>query len=224
MSQETNPNPPSAAEDEGILVTAIMRGTAALTDAQVLAVLLQEQTPSRAEGILREAGSLDLIQSMGPLELAALGLSSEEITRIMVVLEFATRAIRRDRRRKLGSMEGTVREIRLRALAWPRSVIGIIGVDTYNRVILDKVMHEGIEQWVPIDLQGLLRECLRAGCNALVVYRWSPRPERLVAAEDIRISDDLRVLGSILGISLIDFLVIGEQSFYTGRGDSGWVE
>ena len=224
MYSDTNSNPSSSGENEGILITAVMRGTAALTDAQVLAALLQEQSPTRAEAIIQEAGSLDLIQSMGPLELAALGLNTEEITRIMVILEFATRVIRRERRRKLGTMEGTVREIRLRAQAWPRSVIGIIGVDTYDRVILDKVIHEGIEQWVPIDLQGLLRECLRAGCNALVVYRWSPRPDRLVAAEDIRISDDLRVLGSILGISLIDFLVIGEQNFYTGRGDSGWVE
>jgi len=224
MRSDTNPNQPFSADDEGILETTVMRGTAALTDAQVLAVLLQEQDSTRAEAILREAGSLDLIQSMGPLELAALGLSTEEITRIMVVLEFCTRAIRRDRRRKLGSLEGTVREIRLRAQSWPRSVIGIIGVDTYDRVILDKVMHEGIEEWVPIDVQGLLRECLRAGCNALVVYRWSPRPDRLVAAEDIRVSDDLRVLASVLGISLIDFLVVGEQNFYTGRRDSGWVD
>lgn len=224
MSNYFNPNLPSSAEEEGILETAVMRGTAALTDAQVLAVLLQEQDPSRAEAVLREAGSLDLIQAMGPLELAALGLSAEEITRVMVVLEFSIRAIRRDRRRKLGTLEATVREIRFRAQNWPRSVIGMIAVDTCNRVIIDRVIHEGIEEWVPIDPQGLLRECLRAGCNALVVYRWSPRPDRLVAAEDIRISDSLRISGSVLGISLIDFLVIGEQAYYAGRGDSGWVD
>lgn len=224
MAHDANPNLPSSAEDVGILETAILSGTAALSDAQVLAVLLQEQDPMRAEAILREAGSLDLIQAMGPLELAALELSAEEITRITVVMEFCTRAIRRDRRRKLGSLEATVREIRFRAQSWPRSVIGMIGVDTYDRVIIDRVMHEGVEEWVPIDPQGLLRDCLRSGCNALVVYRWSPRPNQLVSAEDIRIGDSLRVSGSILGISLIDFLVIGEQSFWSGRGDSGWVD
>jgi len=224
MSHDNNSNIPSSAEYEGILESAILRGTAALTDAQVLAVLLQRQDPTRAEAILRMAGSLDLIQAMGPLELAALDLSAEEITRIMVVLEFSIRAIRRDRRRKLGSLEATVREIRFRAQCWPRSVIGMIGVDTYDRVIIDRVIHEGVEEWVPIEPQGLLRDCLRSGCNALVVYRWSPRPDRLVSAEDIRIGDSLRVSGSILGISLIDFIVIGEQSFWSGRCDSGWVD
>ncbi len=222
MTHENTPPPLTTAEGDDILVTAILRGTASLSDTQVLAALLQEQSLLRAESLLREAGGLDLLDRMGPLEFAALGLQQEEIIRLMVATEFAARAIRRGRRRKLGTLEETVRELRLRAHAWPRTVIGLIGVDAHQREIVDKVLFEGTLDWAPVDLAEIMRESLRAGCSGLVIYRWSPTPEIAVRPEDRRIADELRVMGSILGITLIDYLAIAEQSYWTGRCDDGW--
>lgn len=222
MTNEPTPLPLTTVEDDTILTTAILRGTAALSDAQVLAVLLQEPDLIRAENLLREAGSLDLLERMGPLELDSLGLTEREIARLMLATEFATRATRRDRRRKLGTLEETVRELRLRAQAWPRTVIGLIGVDTCNRVIVDRVVFEGTLDWTPVNLPEILRETLRAGCAGIVVYRWAPRPEIAVGPEDRRIADELRVMGSVLGITLIDYVAIAEHSYWSGRCDDGW--
>lgn len=224
MMIETKPFNPSAVESDDLLATAILRGTAALGDAQVLAALLQTQDVERAETILHEAGSLDLLEAMGPIELAALGLQPEEIVRLMVASEFATRAIGgRNRRRKLGTLEETVRDLRLRAQAWPRTVIGLIGVDAQHRQILDRILFQGTLDWTPCNLPDILRESLRAGCVGIVVYRWAPRPEPYVTTEDRRIADELRIMGAVVGITLIDYLVIAEQGYWTGRCDDGWV-
>lgn len=222
MTVEPTPLPLTTVEDDNILYTAILRGTAALSDAQVLAILLQEPDLARAENLLREASSLDLLERMGPLELDSLGLKESEIARLMLATEFATRATRRDRRRKLGTLEETARELRLRAQAWPRTVIGLIGVDGCNRVIVDRVIFEGTLEWTPVNLPEILREALRAGCAGIVVYRWAPRPEVTVGPEDRRIADELRVMGSVLGITLIDYIAIAEHSYWSGRCDDGW--
>ena len=199
MTLEPTPLPLATAEADNILYTAILRGTAALSDAQVLATLLEGQNLTRAENLLREAGSLGLLEGMGPLEMDALGLQECEIARLMLATEFATRALRRDHRRKLGTLEETVRELRLRAQAWPRTVIGLIGLDACNRVIVDKVIFEGTLDWTPVNLPEILRETLRAGCAQIVVYRWAPRPEVAVSPEDRRIADELRVMVNRLG-------------------------
>lgn len=222
MTFENSPLPLITTDEENLLYTAICRGTAALSDAQILAALLQEPNVIRAEDMLREAGSLDLLQRMGPLEMVALGLDESEIARLMLATEFATRATRRERRQKLGTLEDTVRELRLRAQNWPRSLIGLIGIDAHKRVILDKVVFEGTPEWTPMDFAELLREALRAGCAGIVVYRWAPRPEVVVESEDRRASDELRVMGSVLGITLIDYLAIAEHSYWSGRCDDGW--
>ena len=222
MTFEPTPLPLTTVEDESILTTTILRGAAALSDAQVLASLLEGQNLTRAENLLREAGSLDHLENLSPLGMDALGLQECEITRLMLATEFATRAIRRNGRRKLGTLEETVRELRLRAQAWPRTVIGLIGVDPCKRMIVDKVVFEGTLDWTPVNLPGILRETLRAGCAEIVLYRWAPMPEVAVGQEDRRIADELRVMGSVLGITLIDYLVIAEQSYWSGRCDDGW--
>jgi DNA repair protein RadC len=211
--------PPSR---ESLLEATILRGTDSLTDAMVLSGLLQPGDIARAETILQEAGSLDLLQRMGPIELAALGLKADEVARLMVATEFAARALRRSGRRTLNGLTETVKELRLRAQAWPRSLVGIIGVEADYRVIRDKVIFEGTQSWVPLDLPELLRDGFRAGCKGLLVYRWTPQAQVQVTAEDRRIADELRVMGSILGIELVDYLVIAEQSYWTGRCDDGW--
>ena len=213
--------PPSR---EGLLEATILRGTDSLTDAMVLSGLLHPGDLARADTILNEAGSLDLLQRMGPVELSALGLEPDEMVRIMVATEFAASALRRSGRRTLNGLEETIKELRLRAQAWPRSLVGIIGVEADYRVVRDKVIFEGTQSWVPLDLPELLRDCFRSGCKGLVVYRWVPSANIQVTQEDRRAVDEIRVLGSILGIELIDYLIISAQAFYACRCDDGWAQ
>lgn len=211
--------PPSP---EALLEATILRGTGGLSDAMVLSGFLESGPITRAEDILREAGSLDLLQRMGPIELSALGLQADEMVRVMLATEFAARALRRSGRRTLNSLEETVKELRLRAQTWPRSLIGIIGVEADYRVVRDKVIFQGTQSWVPLDLPELLRESFRAGCKGLLIYRWAPSAQVQVTQEDRRVADEGRVMGTILGIELIDYLVISEQSYYSCRCDDGW--
>ena len=64
----------------------------------------------------------------------------------------------------------------------------------HNCEIVDRVLFQGTAEWAPIDLPEIMRECLRAGCTGLVVYRWSPKPDLFVSGEDRRICDELRVM------------------------------
>ena len=135
----SNPNPVPE-ETCGILDLAMIVGDKILEDAQILGALLEPGRAHLANGILETSGGLAALAAMGPLELLALGLTEMEAARIRVQTELTVRILRGHRRRRLGSLETFVADLRTRGLQWPRHTAGVTGVDAYGRIVLYRAL------------------------------------------------------------------------------------
>lgn len=222
---QTPSNPHLAPEETcGILDLAMIVGDKILEDGQILGALLEPGRSHLADGILETAGGLSALAAMGPLELLALGLTETEAARIRVQAELTVRILRGHRRRRLGSLESFVADLRTRGLQWPRHTAGVTGIDADGRIVLDRALFEGSRTCTFIDYSEILREALKAGCSSIVVWRWQPEPEARVDEDDFRICEELRVRAAALCLSVIDYVVIAEGTFYAARQAQDWID
>jgi DNA repair protein RadC len=223
MIQPSAHHPETEQEPDNLLLATILRGTEHLSDAQLLSSLLQEQDLHRAEEALR-AGNLNTLIHAGPLELKALGFHEDEITRLMVVLELTARVIQQRRTIRLASLEDTVRIIRICGERDQLPSIGLIAVDSHDRILVDRILFQGMTDFCSIDLGEIFREALRVGADALVVYRFQPCPDAVPTATDRAIGDKLRIAATVLSLSILDVLVVAERSYWSARINDEWQE
>ncbi|MBP7617357.1 MAG: hypothetical protein KA743_02520 [Geothrix sp.] len=221
MTQPNAQHPWTEQEPDNLLLATVMRGTEHLSDAQLLSTLLREPDLRRAEAILCTANLNTLVHG-GPLELTAHGLHEDEILRLMTHLEFTSRVIAQRRSNCLASLEDTVREIRIRGEQRQRSCVGMFAMDCRDRILVDKVLFEGGVETCSVDVAEILRETLRVGANALVVYRWTAIPNAEPGPSDKWLANMLRVASTVLGITILDVLVVAERSYWSGRINDNW--
>lgn len=209
---------------DSLLVATILGGCDQLTDSQLLAALLREPDGERAESILRESGNLNTLVHGGPLELQALGLYEDEIVRLMIQLEFTSRVVAQHRCNRLASLEDTIKELRIRGEQRQRACVGLIAVDSQNRILIDRVLFEGSSEHCLVDVHEILREILRVGADGLVIHRWQPVPNQDVLAHDRLLADRIRVGGAYFGVSLIDLIHVSATYAWSARIQDGWSE
>jgi DNA repair protein RadC len=210
-------------EPDSLLLATVLRGTEHLSDAQLLSSLLRDQDLPRAEEALR-SGNLNTLIHAGPLELKALGFHEDETTRLMVVLELTARVIQQRRTIRLASIEDTVRVIRICGEKHQRPSIGLIAIDSHDRILVDRILFQGMTDFCSIDLGEIFREALRVGADALVVYRFQPCPDAVPTATDRAIGDKLRIAATVLSLSILDVLVVAERSYWSARINDEWQE
>jgi len=225
MVQHHTPQSITETSPESLLLAAVLGGTAGLTDLQLLCAMLNEPSDTqRAESILSRVGNLHLLVHSGPIELQALGLTDGEIARLLVQLELCARVIAQRRSGRLAGLADTVREIRIRGEQRDRTCVGLIAIDPENRVRLDRVLFEGTSTMCPVDTGMILRETLRSGADGILLYRWQPTPNLVLHPSDSELADRLRVASSALGLTVLDVIVVCEQTYWSGRMAGDWAE
>ena len=224
MQKPTEHSSEPQSERDNLLLATILGGCEQLTDSQILSAILREPDGIRAEIILKQSGNLSTLVHGGPLELQALGLHEEEIVRLMIQLEFTARVIAQRRLNCLSTLEATVRELRVRGEQRRRACVGLIAVDSQNRILIDRVLFEGTPEYCLVDVPEMLREVLRVGADGMVIHRWQPIPNDNVLANDRMLADRLRVAGSFLGVSLIDLIHVSPTQAWSARIHDGWSE
>ena len=223
MTQTDAQHPWTEQEPDNLLLATVLSGTEHLSDAQLLSTLLRQQDLQRAEEALR-SGNLNTLIHAGPVELKALGFHEDEITRLMVVLELTTRVIQQRRTIRLASLEDTVRIIRICGEKHQLPSIGLIAVDSHDRILVDRILFQGMHDFGSIDLREIFREALRVGADALVVYRYQPCPEAIPTATDRTLMDRLRISATVISLSILDVLIVSERSYFSARINDEWQE
>ena len=160
----------------------------------------------------------------GPLELKALGFHEDEITRLMVVLELTARVIQQRRTIRLASLEDTVRVIRICGEKHLRPSIGLIAIDSHDRILVDRILVQDTINFCSIDLGEIFREALRLGADSLVVYRFQPCPDAVPTVSDRALVDKLRIAATVLSLQILDVLVVAKRSYWSARINDEWQE
>ena len=93
-------------------------------------------------------------------------------------------------------------------------------LNTANRVIGQRVVYQGNVNSSVVRVAEVFRPAIVAGATSIIVAHNHPSGDSTPSAQDVRITDELRKAGSLLGIELLDHVVIGTLGYHSMA--EGW--
>lgn len=194
----------------------LQHGSATLSDAELLAVLLGSGVAGKdaialGRQLLQDAGGLAALLGRvdGPLPTSGLGPAKR--ARIVAALELARRSLAEQlqSRPSLGSPRdsGDYLSARLRHL--PYEVFGCLYLDNRHRVLAFEELFRGTVDGASVHPREVVRACLKHNACAVILAHNHPSGVAEPSAADRAITRELRDALQLVGVRVLDHLVIG---------------
>jgi DNA repair protein RadC len=194
----------------------LSQGSAALSDAELLAVLLGSGVRGKdaialGRELLQDAGSLGALLGRPEREVRAVGLGPAKRARIAAALELARRSLAEQlqERPSLGNPRdsGDYLSARLRHL--PYEVFGCLYLDNRHRVLSFEELFRGTVDGASVHPREVVRACLKHNASAVIFAHNHPSGVAEPSAADRAITHELRDALRLVGVRVLDHLVIG---------------
>jgi len=194
----------------------LSQGSAALSDAELLAVLLGSGVRGKdaialGRELLQHAGSLGALLGRPEREVRAVGLGPAKRARIAAALELARRSLAEQlqERPSLGNPRdsGDYLSARLRHL--PYEVFGCLYLDNRHRVLSFEELFRGTVDGASVHPREVVRACLKHNASAVIFAHNHPSGVAEPSAADRAITHELRDALRLVGVRVLDHLVIG---------------
>ncbi len=194
------------------------RGVAALSDAELLAVLLQTGAPglpvvSLAARLLEAFGGLrGLFGAERETLLAQPGLGPAKTAQLMAVIELARRHLLESVKRSppLESPGDTQRYLQCVLRDKPNEVFACLFLDTRHRVIAFEELFQGTIDGATVYPRVVAERALKLGAAALIVAHNHPSGVSEPSLADQAITRRLKDALDLLDIRLLDHFVVGD--------------
>ena len=192
------------------------RGSATLSDAELLAVLLGSGMPGKdaialGRELLQEAGGLGALlgRTDGPLPTPGLGPAKR--ARIAAALELARRSLAEQLRAmpSLGSPRDSGEYLSARLRHLPYEVFGCLYLDNRHRVLAFEELFRGTVDGASVHPREVVRACLKHNACAVIFAHNHPSGVAEPSAADRAITRELREALQLVGVRVLDHLVIG---------------
>jgi len=214
---------PAEAKEEGPRERLVSLGAAALSNAELLAVLLG--TGSAGLSVFELARDLSAAGLRGlaetpPLALARRrGLGPAKALRLLAAFELGRRALcpHETARPRLDSPEAAAAYLTPRHSAHPAEVFGILALDSKHRLLGEKVVATGGRHSVAVTPADVFQAALPYRPRSVVVFHNHPSGDPHPSEEDRALTYRLARSGEVLGIALVDHIVVGGGSFASFR-------
>lgn len=203
-------------------------GPEALSDAELLAILLHTGTPSAsaldlAQRLLRHGeasgGAVRFLQVARPADLAEVsGIGSTKAARIKAAVELGRRAaaaeVRRSRIRcaadAAGLLMGSMRHLE-------QEEVRVLCLDTRLGVLgLEGVALGGLNA-ARVEPREVFRPAVRCSAAAVIVAHNHPSGDPAPSQSDRQLTRRLLDAGRLLGIDLLDHVIIGDGTYHSLR-------
>jgi DNA repair protein RadC len=200
----------------------ISKGTQALSDAELLAILLNEGHKEKsalalAQEVLRTASHN--LGEMGKLTIQQLkkikGIGTAKATKIIAVMELA-------RRRQAGYMheKKTIRQGRDAALYF-KPLLGDASLESFHvlylnhacRVLQNRCVSVGGITATIVDPKVIFREALEVGATQIILCHNHPSGNLRPSNADIQITEKLKAAGCLFEISVLDHIIVSEAGY-----------
>lgn len=192
----------------------IARGPSALTDAELLALVLGSASGDGirlATRLLYHFGSLQALLSASVEALAAQsGLGPARISAIRAVLALAERAIEAGIERPVafGAASDVSRFLRLKLGALEREVFGALFLDSQHRLIEYRELFFGTLDSATVHPREVLRAALDLNAAAVILAHNHPSGVAEPSRADLALTERLRSVLGLVDIRLLDHLVV----------------
>jgi DNA repair protein RadC len=194
----------------------LARGSHALSDAELLAVLLGSGVRGKdavalGRELLLDAGSLGALLALPEHAVRAVGLGTAKRARIAAALELARRSLAEQlaERPSLGNPRdsGDYLSARLRHL--PYEVFGCLYLDNRHRVLAFEELFRGTVDGAHVHPREVVRACLRHNACAVIFAHNHPSGVAEPSQADRAITRELREALRLVDVRVLDHLVIG---------------
>ncbi|MDE2922157.1 MAG: DNA repair protein RadC [Acidobacteriota bacterium] len=200
----------------------LAHGAGVLSDSELIAILLR--TGHRGCSVVDLARDLlyDEGRGLGGLPALALlvehdlpslrrkGLGDAKAATVLAAVELARRLARAQlpERRPLGNVAAVARYLNLRYARLDQEAMGAIYVDVRGRIISEREHFVGGLDRTSVEPRAVLKEALRLGATAVVVFHNHPSGDPEPSPEDIAFTRRLSRAAAAVGIDLVDHLVL----------------
>jgi DNA repair protein RadC len=191
-------------------------GSHALSDAELLAILLRSGRPGSsavqvAVELLREAeGGLAGIPAMDQHVLRRHYLGPAKIATLFAALELGRRFARQqlpDRELMTRPAE-VVRYLALRYAVRDQEVVGALFLDGRNRLLADRELFRGTLTRAAVEPREILKESLLRGAAGMLLFHTHPSGDPSPSTEDLLFTRRLAEAGELVGVRLVDHLIV----------------
>jgi len=192
------------------------QGSGALSDAELVAVLLRNGTRGRsaiqiARELLDEKGGLAGLLGITPQMLRRPGVGLAKAAGVLAALEIARRLARKEvtERDALGRPAEVARYLHLRYQTRDQEVMGAVFLDTRNRMQGDRELYRGTLDRAVVEPREVLKECLLRGAAGVILFHTHPSGDPTPSPEDTAFTLKMAEAAKAVGIKLHDHLVLG---------------
>lgn len=203
----------------------IAEGPAALSDAELLAIILgtgtaQEPVLDMAQRILSQCGGLHGLAEAQPTDLHTIrGLGPARATQIAAALELGKRLVTTyttDERPLIRTAADAAHLVRDMAQL-NQEHVRLILLDTGQRLLGMPTIYVGTRNASVVRIAELFREAIINDSTALIMVHNHPSGDTDPSPEDIDFTRDLIAVGRLLDIAVIDHLIIGRYGYASLR-------
>lgn len=212
------------AEDDKPREKLMLKGKAALSDAELLAILIGSgsRNESAVELSKRILASVDNnLNAIGKLSLKQLiefkGIGEAKAITIIAALELGRR--RRDEDaitlKKITSSKSVFELMQPIIGELPHEEFWILYLNNSNKVIYKAQLSKGGITGTVVDIRLVFKMALEHNATSIILTHNHPSGKLLASDADIQITKKLKLAGQQLDITILDHIIITENGFYS---------
>ncbi len=205
-------------EDERPRERLAQYGANALSNAELLAILLRTGTPEMtavqlAQHLLNSMGSLRAIATARPAELAQVkGIGLAKSAQLLAAVELGRRIALEEMGNQplISRPEDVYTYLHHRLRDEKQEHVVVLLLNTKNRLIGDVTVTKGTLDSSLLHPREVYREAIRHSASSVILAHNHPSGDPTPSGEDVQITRRIYQAGQIVGIELLDHVVIGD--------------
>ncbi len=202
-----------------------LRGPAALTDSELLAIILNtgvrgESVVDVAKRLLEEYGGLSgLVRADMPDLQRSHGLGEAKAAKLKATMVLAQRlsATSPNDRPQIQTPEDIFALLGSEMSSLDHEQLRVILLDTKNRVLRTATVYQGSVNSAQVRVAEVFKDAVRQNAPGLVIVHNHPSGDPTPSAADVSLTTEICRAGQILGVDVIDHLIVGQGQFRSLR-------
>ncbi|WP_243048532.1 DNA repair protein RadC [Dyella sp. RRB7] len=197
----------------------LAKGCGALSDAELIAVLLGSGVPGKdaialGRELLSHRGGLSALLADPGGAVRLRGIGPAKRARLIAALELARRSLAEQltERPTLGNPRDSGDYLRARLRHLPYEVFGCLYLDNRHRVLAFEELFRGTVDGASVHPREVVRACLQHNASAVIFAHNHPSGVAEPSAADRAITRELRDALQLVGVRVLDHLVIGSAA------------
>jgi len=217
-------------EEERPRERLIAQGPSALSDAQLLAIIIKNGSAGKSAvdlgmELIEKFGGLEGIAQAGISELTGKhgikGIGKAKAAEIKAAIEIGRRYQKPSLRgASLCSSQDVIEYYRPRMRDLKKEVFTCVLLDTKNRIIRDDLVSSGSLSASIVHPRETFKAAIRESAAAVIFIHNHPSGDTRPSQEDILLTKRLAQAGEVLGIRVLDHIIVGDGSHFSFR-DNG---